>query len=222
MKVRQAAFFEQAVFQGPVDFRYMDVGITFNADTAQFQFRAEATLPAGLEAEVDARFMNVCQRTYLRDTSFAGKVSLAGSHFLDLYVSAPEIEELCLERGKIARELQIHNPEEAPGIKINKLQCQHLQVEGPAILREAEVDFRDAGFQQVKLIEIAWPKEANRIKLDGLTYRSITTSAAAGDQGERADSKKLLAWLRQSRFNTRNYRQFGRLLAALRPPDQGR
>ena len=200
MKVGSDAFFGGAEFAGPVDWRYLEIKINLQADEAKWHFRHAGELLHGMTAEVDASFMKVGQRVYFRNTVFEGRVALAGAHLLDLHLSAPELRELNLERARIGRELKIGRPEGEKKTVIHRLKCDNLRVEGPARLEEAtiieEADFRDASFQQVKLLKIEWPaaekqrrqtagdgaRQAGRhkIRLDGLTYLGITT----GEQEE--------------------------------------
>jgi hypothetical protein len=190
IKVGNDAFFDNAVFQGALDFINANIGGQFNAKKAKFENENGTALFAGIKVEDIAFFDGAL---------FKGGLTLAGARLLDLMLCDLQspVPELSLERTVVGRELSIKN------VTVGKLPARNLEVKVNAALEQVtiqeEADWRDSSFQVLHLLEVTWPENAQKVRLDGLTYKAIT----AGDKP--GAWEKLLAWVQGSRFNTQNY-----------------
>jgi len=189
LKVGRDAFFKDAIFQGPVDFVSADIGEQFSARRAEFKSSDEAIFEA----------LKVGGPVFFEGAEFCGPVDLNHAHFANLLMGGKPIPELNLEHTRIDRELRIW------GTEIDRLKARNLVVQGAVLLNQVaikeEADLRYVRFQTLDLLKVRWPKQQDKVRLEGLTYRAIS----AGDKSE--DPVKLLAWLDHARFHSQPYRQ---------------
>jgi hypothetical protein len=191
--VGEDAFFDNAVFQGPVDFSGADIKGQFNAQGAQFLSPIQATFEG----------IKVGQSGLLGGATFNGPVALNDAHLLDLLIGGNPILELNLERTRFDRTLLIGQA------FIKKITARNLTVKGLAALVKVtittEADLRDTSFQQLNIVEVTWPIRAEgkaRVWLDGMDFKTLSTKR---EPQEEEDWNKVLEWLSLARFNTQNY-----------------
>jgi uncharacterized protein YjbI with pentapeptide repeats len=194
-KVGPRATFDGTVFQGPVDFSMATVAGIFILNQVRFDNPEQKPNFFGLK---------VGQHAFISDTTFRAGVSLVGTQFKNLMLNgssetALSYKEVNLDGAQVDYSLIIGD------LAVANLQAARLQVKGPAILKNLKisqkVDLRDSSLYSLKLIDVTWPAEEDQIWLEGLTYQAL--SAGEGPR----DWEKLLAWVRDSRFDTRNYSQ---------------
>jgi uncharacterized protein YjbI with pentapeptide repeats len=194
-RISQRASFDGTVFQGPVDFTQASIGGMLIFSQAKFLHPDSKANFSGLKVE---------QHAFFSDTSFQGGVSLVGAQLKHLMLNGrPEAPitytEVNLDGAQIDFSLILGD------LIIETLQATRLRVNGPAIFKNVHItgrsDLRDCNFAALKFIGVKWPEHQNSLWIEGLTYQSL--SAGEGPD----DWRKLLAWLDQSRFDTRSYNQ---------------
>jgi uncharacterized protein YjbI with pentapeptide repeats len=195
LKVGSGALFNGTVFKGPVNFSNADIAGGLHFDEARFENREHPIKFYGLKADNIASFM---------ETVFQGGVSMIMASFKNLMFSGSPDSSLTypllnLDGAVVDYSLIIAD------LNLQTLQAGRLQVKGPTILKKVKVsrkaDLRDSSFYSLKMLDVAWPANPADVWLEGLTYQSV--SAGEGPQ----DWQKLLAWVNQSRFDSRNYQQ---------------
>ena len=192
----------KTLFKGPANFSRLEVGGVFNADQAIFM--SESTIFSGLKVGQGAFFIG---------TVFFGGLVLKEAQLTDLVirglhplsVGGLPLDEIVLNRARIEHRLTIRNME------VKRFEARKLEVKGPAeLLRLAikdEADWRDASLYHLLLVEPDWPPSLDgqqRLYLDGLTYKSVTTT---GEPQKAEKWQELLDWLGCSRFDPQNYGQ---------------
>jgi hypothetical protein len=195
LKVGPKLSLDGTAFQGPVDFSMASVSGLFILNQARFENPQDKPNFFGLK---------VGQHAFISDTTFQAGVSLVGTQFKNLMLARdaaaslayPEInlDAAQVEYSLIIADLQVAN-----------LQAARLQVKGPAIMKNLKIgqkaDLRDSSLYSLKMLDVTWPANPEQVWLEGLTYQAL--SAGEGPH----DWRKLLAWVGQSRFDSRNYSQ---------------
>ena len=175
MQVGEVAFFEKAVFPGPVDFVGVKVTGQFNADAAQF---TKAEQPANFNR------MQVGETAFFRKVVFAGPVSITDANFRNLWIEgsneiASSWLSLNMDRTVINRELRIMH------ITLQKLLARALQVESLANLSGLTItgkaalqygSFATLVFSDVS--KLTTPKTV--VLLDGMTYQHLDIGSGEG------------------------------------------
>ncbi len=192
----------KTLFKGAANFSDVEVQGVFNADQAIFQ--SESVIFSGLKVGQGAFFIG---------TIFFGGLVLKEGQLTDLVIrglhrlskGGMPLDEIVLNRTRIAHRLTIEN------LEVKRFNARNLEVKGPAELRhlkiKTEADLRDAACHILQVVEVDWPSPefvGKKTYLDGLTYQSLTTQIEP-DKVE--NWRKLLDWLRDSRFNTRNFQE---------------
>jgi len=224
LEVEQDAYFRGASFQGGVTFTMMNISgslyfdplkekdelkltivngnVQFGGSSIGGQLKADFTCfgEKGENSLASFNGLTVSKETFFKGTIFEGRVHICFAHLLDLvFEGNPAIAELLLENTRIGRKLEISET------TIQMFQGKSLEVKGPATLRQVtisgEADLQDSSFQVVNLYDVTWPKNQEKVLLEGLTYQVVSTKD--GEEGWR----KLLDWVKGSRFNTQNYSQ---------------
>lgn len=224
LEVEQDAYFRSTSFRGGVTFTMMNISGSLYFDPLQERDNLKRTIVNGsvkfggssIGGQLKTDFacfgekgekslasfngLTVSQEAFFKGTIFKGTVHICFAHLLDLvFEGNPDIAELLLENTHIGRKLEISQT------TIKMFQGKSLEVKGPATLRQVtisgEANFQDSSFQVLNLQDVAWPQNQEKVLLQGLTYQSIN----AGDGKE--DWRRLLTWVKGSRFNTQNYSQ---------------
>jgi hypothetical protein len=194
LKVGAGALFGQTVFKGPVNFSNTAIAGGLYVDGARFENKEQAPQFSGLKAD-NASFL---------ETVFQGGATMVGAGFKNLMFAgaadaALHYPLLNLDGAVVDYSLIIGD------LNLDVLLATRLQVKGPTILKNLKVgkeaDLRDSSLFSLKMINVAWPQQADRVWLEGLTYQSVSAGEGPGDWA------KLLAWIDHSRLDTRNYSQ---------------
>jgi hypothetical protein len=194
-KVGPRASFDGTVFMGPVDFSMAFVAGILIVNQARFEDLGRAPNFFGLKVNQHAFFM---------ETVFQGGLSMPGTSFKNLMLagspqSTVTYKEVNLDGAMVEYSLILGD------LHLDALQASRLQVKGPTILKNLKIsrkaDLRDSSFYSLKMLNVDWPANSEELWQEGLIYQSV--SAGEGPQ----EWKKLLAWINQSRFDSRNYRQ---------------
>ena len=195
MRVGSGALFNGAVFKGPVDFSNGSISGSLYVDESRFENREHPPKFYGLKVDNFASFMA---------TVFQGGVSMIGASFKNLMFSGSAESPLTypivnLDGAVVDYSLIIGD------LNLDTLQATRLQVKGPTVLKNVKIsgkaDLRDSSLYSLKMINVTWPGNPDQVWLEGLTYQAL--SAGEGPQ----DWRKLLTWVGQSRFDSRNYSQ---------------
>jgi uncharacterized protein YjbI with pentapeptide repeats len=195
LKVGPRASFDQTLFQGPVDFSLASVAGLLIFHQTKFENRDQRPNFFGLKVE---------QHAFFNETAFQGGVSLVGAQIKNLMLAgapgaALTYPEVNLDGAQVDYSLIIGD------LSLGSLQATRLTVKGPAILKNLQIaqraDLRDSSFYSLKMLNVSWPTQPDQLWLEGLTYQAL--SAGEGPQ----DWRKLVGWVNQSRFDTRNYSQ---------------
>ena len=194
LKVGPWASFNGAIFKGPVTFNNASFAGTLSIMEARFEDQGHPAKFYGLKVDNSATFM---------ETVFQGGVSMLGGSFKNLMITGSATPltypEINLDGAQVDYSLIIGD------LRLERLQTTRLQVKGPVIFKNLQIgqkaDLRDSSFYSLKMIGVGWPAKPEQIWLEGLSYQSL--SAGEGPQ----DWRKLLAWVNDSRYDTRNYSQ---------------
>ena len=210
LKVGPWASFNGAIFKGPVSFTNASFAGTLSIMEARFEDKGHPAKFYGLKVDNSATFM---------ETVFQGGVSMLGGSFKNLMITGSATTpltypEINLDGAQVDYSLIIGD------LRLERLQTTRLQVKGPVIFKNLQIgqkaDLRDSSFYSLKMIEVAWPANPAQVWLEGLTYQAL--SAGEGPR----DWRKLLAWINDSRYDTRNYSQLEEYLQARRLSGPGR
>jgi hypothetical protein len=146
MTVGGTAYFDEAVFAGPVDFRYVQIDGNFVADGAKFNNSDEVANFGG---------MTVGGTAYFDEAVFAGPVDFRYAQI-----------STCFE----ANRAKFNNPGEVAffgGMKVGGSAIFNEAVfAGP-------VDFRYAEFPSLNIQATSWPAESESVNLIEMTYKHI-------------------------------------------------
>jgi len=195
LKVAQHCLLRKTVFQGPVSF----LGAAIGGDLAFLQTEFRAT-----GQPVNCNDIQVGATAYFWDSQWAGGLDLSGAQLHKVLIGTSAagfgtIATLTLQNSVVARTLRLEN------VAIGYLEARKLTVKDGAELVAVKIqehaDLRGSVFGSVSFRETQWPPKPDAIWLEGLTYQSIGTG------GEQDDWQALLAWVAQSRYDTRNYGQ---------------
>ncbi len=181
------------MFQGPVDFSMASVAGNLALNQARFENQEKQPKFFGLKVE---------QYAFIMDTAFRAGVSLVGTQFKHLLLAGdagapPSYPEVNLDGAQVDYSLILGD------LKVENLQATRLQVKGPAIFKNLKIgrkaDLRDSSLYSLKMIDVVWPGQEEQVWLEGLTYQAL--SAGEGSH----DWQKLVGWVGQSRYDSRNY-----------------
>ncbi len=195
LKVSQHAFFRGSVFQGPASF----TGASIGGELALL--RAQFLLPS---QPVSLKDVQVGATAYFWDSTWAGGLDLSGARLHKVVLGFPAervgtIASLKLENAVVDRVLSLEN------LQIGRLEARKLAVKDGAEFTKVTIldgaDLRDSSFSALNFQDTTWPQKPEGLWLEGLTYQSLGAGA------DREEWQTLLAWVEQSRYDTRNYGQ---------------
>lgn len=192
----------KTLFQSAANFSRLGVGGVFNAEHAIFQ--GEDVIFTGIKVGQAALFNSaiffgglVLKEGRLTDLEFRGRHRLSRGGL--------PLTEIVLNRTEITHRLTLED------IEVKRFEVRNLKVQGPAELKRLfirdEADFRGAALHHLQIVQVDWPDAGpgrEKVYLEGLTYRSITTR---NDPEVAEKWPELVAWLGRSRFNAQNYQQ---------------
>ncbi len=195
LKVGSAALFNRTVFKGPVNFGNSAIAGSLYVVEARFEDKKQPPKFDGLKVDNFASFW---------DTVFQGGISMIRASFKNLMFAGSAAAKLTypmvnLDGALVDYSLILGD------LTLETLQATRLQVKGPTILKNLKIaqkaDLRDSNLYSLKMINVTWPQHADQVWLEGLIYQNL--SAGEGPR----DWTKLLAWINDSRLDTRNYTQ---------------
>ena len=220
LTVQNTVSFQGTVFEGPVGLSDADVGGQITFSQAKFNHK-EGVEAYGLRVGQLAKATNAFfagplnltgakiggelradvhleQGTVLEGVGFLEKVTLSDAQLSDLIIrGAPssnlKINYLNLDRVVVNRDLILQD------IIIGDLMAHRAVGKGQTELKNVVIkqkaDLQDSNFLALKLSQVSWPDERDKINLSGMTYQTI-----GGESGE-----SILQWLNLAVFDTRNY-----------------
>jgi uncharacterized protein YjbI with pentapeptide repeats len=216
--VKDTASLQGTVFEGPVGLADADIGGQINVFQAKFKNEKGVEAPGlkvgQLAKATDAVFAgplnlkgakiggelraDIEQGTVFEGGVFLQEVTLSDAQLSDLIIrGAPvtslEIKKITMDRVVVNRDFILQD------IVIGDLLARRAVVRGKTefnnVIITGTIELQDSNFLALKFSQVSWPEEAKKINLSGLTYQTIT--------GE--SEKKILHWLDQAVFDTRNY-----------------
>ncbi len=194
------------------------IGGTFDAKGAKFLCQEHLANFAG---------MRVGQGAFFREITCNSNIDLRNGTYLDLFLTEAKpkgavkknqegakcLPKLFLQRTGVQRELRLEN------FKLATLEAQHLRVKGPATFQNLVIrdsaNFQNADIEDLKFKSVTWPKDKKNLKLDGLTYTSLSVEEPKKPDEEPKESEEepkesdkfqaLLGLVQKSAFNPQNY-----------------
>jgi len=193
IRVDKNLFLRGTIFDKSVNFAGASIGRSLEARDAQFNSKEDVAYFNSMQVGQSFNFLN---------TKFSSSIDLvystASNLFLRGTIDKPiYIEKIALRNASFERELEIKF------IKISKLNLRDLQIKGPLILRNVEIDIElvlsYANLYSFKIDNVKLPEKNYSIILDGFTYRVISG-------GDKTDNwKNLFELIDKANFNIQNY-----------------
>lgn len=221
-QVGQDADFQGALLAGNAFFSRMRIKGNFSIFKARFGRTAffDGLQAAGDLNAIEASFSHPTEPVYLTQVKVGGHalltnlaspggVSLALAHCLDLFVGSNtgvplSYQKLVLDYAVVDRLLDLRN------VELGKLEAKKFQGKDLVYLDKVQIkdeaQLQSSNFQNLVLIQVAWPAKKDAVWLDDMTYQNITARDKPQEGGPE-DWRKLVALVQQARFNTQNYAQ---------------
>src|SRR6266567_5778257 len=146
MKVGGTAFFQNAVFDGPVNFVGANIASDFGAQGAKFQNKEQG---ANFES------MKVRHTAFFQNAVFDGPVNFVGANIASNFQ---------------ANGVQFQNMEQRANF--NSMKVGGAALFNDAVF-EGSVDLRNADFAWLDLSSPFWPKDAAQFSMQGMSYKYI-------------------------------------------------